>query len=228
MITDHSEIDKQYTENLREKFNSPEMRGNMSEEELLGLLLSYTDCRRNLSHIMDLICERFPCVEDIYRCSYEELMQIDKMTPHGAYAILLVSKIFPGKCERLKAFKKNSDYEELFYSLFTDSKEEEIWAAIFNSKDELVTAKKIANGTFGHSDMSMGDLIELTVSVNSHKIVLAHSHPYTNISEVSEEDREAINYMGRVLDRFSICLLGHVVVCESASKFYPWTAEDCL
>lgn len=225
-MTDYNLADKEYIVKLKEAFSRPDTRAMLTDRERLALLLSYTDCAKNLQHIMADIEEKFSSVRDVYRSSYVSIMQIDKMTRHGAYAILLVSKAMEKKRKSIKVFRTDSDYEKFFLSLLGKTKNEELWGVALDGDDKLIYSKKLSSGSACHVDIFTGDLIEFAVASGSHKIVIAHCHPYAFDTEMSIEDRNATDYLRTVLARFDISLGGHVVVSEGKAKFYKCTPDE--
>lgn len=216
--------DQEYVKNLRTAYNTAEAREKMSDTELLALLLSYTDCAKNLQHIMTDIADKFTCANDVYRCSYAGLMQIDKMTRHGAFAILLAARAMKKKVREIKVFKKASDYEELFLGRLSATVNEELWAAVFNEENKLADIRKMSAGSSCHADIFIGDLIEFAVASNCRKMVIAHSHAHS--TDMSEEDSEGVEYLRTVLAHFDIELYGHVIVSNREARFYGYSEKS--
>lgn len=217
---------EEYVKSLRAAYNTVETREKMSDTDLFALLLSYTDCAKNLQHIMTDIADKFMCANDVYRCSYAGLMQIDKMTHHGACAILLAAKAMKKRGREIKVFKKDFDYEELFLNRLSMTVNEELWAAVFDDAGRLADIRKMSVGSSCHADIFIGDLIEFAVASNCRKMVIAHSHPYVFDIDMSEEDDEGISYFRSVLARFDIELYGHVIVSEHKAKFYRYSEKE--
>ncbi len=218
--------DEEYIEKLRTAYSLADTRGKMSDAELLALFLSYTNCAGDLQHIMTDISDKFMHAKDVYRCSYPGLMQIDKMTHHGACAILLAAKAMKKKERQIKVFKKDSDYEELFFNRLSKTVNEELWAAVLSRENKLVDIKKMSVGSSCHADIFIGDLIEFAVAGNCRKMVIAHSHPHACSTDISEEDERGISYFRSVLARFDIDLYGHVIVSENKAKFYKCSEKE--
>lgn len=211
---------KEYIKKLRYDHSIPDRRENMDDADLLALLLSYTSCAENLQEIMADIADKFGTARDVYRCSHTGLMQIDKMTRHGAYAIFLVGKAMKKKKREVKVFKKDSDYEDFFLNRLSMSVNEELWAAVFTDDGKMLDSKKMSVGSSCHADIFTGDLIEFAVAVNSRKMVIAHSHPYAYDTDMSREDEYGTDYLRGILARCGIDLFGHVIISENKAKFY--------
>ncbi len=218
--------DKEYIAKLREDYHIPEKRACMTDYDRLALLLSYTNCAKNLRLIMADIADKFMTVKDVYRCSYPSLMQIDKMTHHGACAILLAARAMTRPVREIKFFKKASDYEDFFKSRLSMTTCEELWAAIFSDDGKLIAAKKMSVGSSCHADIFVGDLIEFAASANCRRMVIAHSHPYIHNADMSREDANATEYLRSLLKDFNIDLFGHVIVSENKAKFYASSDKE--
>ena len=169
---------------------------------------------------------KFMSAKDVYRCSYAALMQIDKMTHHGACAILLAAKVMTKPTREIKIFKKDRDYEDFFLSRLSMSACEELWAAIFSDGGRLIEAKKMSVGSSCHADIFIGDLIEFAVSSGCRRMVIAHSHPFIHNSDMSREDKNATVYLKSLLTDFGIDLFGHVIVSENKAKFYKCLPKE--
>ncbi len=216
--------DNSYTDELLRCF---EESGDMlDDEELLCLLLSFTNIKKSVTETVQRLKEHFGSAERCFYASFSELVSIDGVTESAARLIKLCSAI---PCHRdipNLIGKTVKDYCKLFLSVIKSRFDEEFWAAALADNGVLINVACISDGGPGAVEVRAADLCRFAAQNASRRIVIAHSHIGSGKAEASMADERALKYIGGVLAGYGVELVGQVIVSGKDAEFYGYTAED--
>ncbi len=217
--------DKEYVAKLRDDFLSPETRAKMSDNDMIALLLSFTDCKNRIPQVLEGLRSCFGTPKRCFFANYTDLIGIDGMTHHAAMLLLLTAKVSQLKDKKPVKTKNIKEFDKLFLGYIRRSRDEEFWVALINEKNDMVEIKRLAVGNNCRVEISVSDIINFAAYHNVRRVVVAHSHPDTNRIEISEQDMRAIKYMGDALEVVGIELIGQVIVAGKNAEFFKYEKE---
>ncbi len=217
--------DKNRIKQLKEHFARPEEREGMSDEELLILLLSFTNVGDDLERVIHGLYADFGSFRRCFLANYTDLMRIDGMTHHAAMLILLTGKIIDISDRDQYVGRKITDFGQLFLSAIKPGREEEFWAAALDENDRLIALEMLAIGGQGSVSVPIGVILRFVTYHSSRRIVVAHSHPDLFEAKESKRDIEAMHFIGGSLDKIGVKLYGQVIVAGKHAKFIPYDPQ---
>ncbi len=217
--------EKEYIEQLRNKASIPGAKASMSDEELLALLLSNTNCKDRLRHVVNGLVSHFGTVKLCFSARLSELMAVDGMTRNAAVLIMLVGKAASTRDKKPAHGECTGDFGRMFLAVLKPSREEELWAAALDKRDMFIGVERLALGTQVEVGINLGAVIAFAGRYGSRRIVIAHSHPDACEPELSERDMLSMIHIAHTLDELGITLLGQVVIAKEKAKFFECNSE---
>ncbi len=214
--------DKNCKEILKEHFSDERMRDNMSDEELLALLLSFTSAKGRLDTVMKGLYDNFGSFRRCFLADYSDIMRVEGMTHHGAMLILLAGKLASVKEEKYCVGRKVDDFCDLFLHTMKPSRKEEFWAAVLDAEDRLVAVEMLSSGVQGKISVPLADILLFATYHNSRKLIVAHSHPDLFEAKASSHDMRAMVTIGSSVGAIGVKLYGQVIVAGKNARFYPY------
>lgn len=216
----HSE--KEYIKQLKLRFASANSEDGLCDDELLTLLLSYTNVGKEAEQLSKKLYSHFGSFRSCFFASYPDLMRVEGMTHNAAMLILLTAK-----CSHLRK-RPNligsvvTDYSELFLSLIPPMSKEQLWGAAFDDNDRLIKVEKLLVGTENGVSAPLNAIAGLATMSRSHKIIIAHTHPGLFKAEPSLQDNIVLSNLGRSLNTVGIKLIGQIIVAGTDTHFTPY------
>ncbi len=219
-------FDKEHAKKLFELIWTKEGESQISDEDLLFLLLYFANCPKGVKKTTDNILRHFGTCQRAYLASYEELKAVDGVTHSAAVLILLVTTLMCPKKVGDYIGKRNIDYVEMFSSVIRRSFDEELWAAAISDDGRLIAAGRLAVGTSATVNLKPSTLLRFAGINKASAVVAAHTHPLEASAEPSKEDIKAAKLMNRELTKFGVKFMGHVIISGRESKYYPFDASE--
>ncbi len=212
--------DKEYIEELARCFTNSDRE--LTDEELLVLLLSFSDCKTHVRETVQEIKKHFGSFRNCYFASNSELSHIDGMTRNAAVLMQLTAAIANHRDIPSLLGKYVHDYCDLFASVIGKSLDEELWAAALTDKGELINVECISRGTVNMVGVSGSVLCRFAAKNKSRYVVVAHSHLDGCSPEASKMDFKAMEYVGSTMSLYGITLIGQVILSDKGARFYPY------
>ena len=210
---------KEYIDLLVKKYGSSE-RDSMTDEELLALLISNTDCKHHVRETVDAIKRHFGSCRRCYYASYTELTSIDGLSHNAAMLILLTSGILNHRDIPSLIGKQVKDYCELFLAVMRRGFDEELWAAALTEDGVLKNIERISSGIPGAVELRAASLCKFAADNSSRHLVIAHSHSEGSSTEASNTDIRMSEYIAETLALYGVELIGHVIVAGKKAEFF--------
>ena len=220
-MSDTKQSNKEYAAELRARYAESGDAG-MTDKEMICLLLSYTNVQSRLRETADALESHFGMVRYCYHARYADLLKIEGMTHHGAMIILLVGKLASMKIKASSSKKAVRSYEEMFTMMMCFARGEQVWAAAIGDDGKVVALEKLADGDSSQVSISIGVVMKFAAYHRVHKVIIAHSHPNSDNIEMSNADKNAMQYLGSVLNDVGISLIGQVIVAGQKAKLFEY------
>ena len=212
--------EKEYIERLRDSLGTTEKKSSLTDDELLGLLLSHTDCKDRVRYVVSGLVSHFGTARRCFSAKYHELVAIDGMTRHAAILILLAASTSARSIEKTPIRKCKGDFSRMFLASVNLSNEEELWAAALDDNDMFSVVERLAFGTEIEVGINMSSIISFAGRYKAKRIILAHSHPDIHDTGFSKRDEVAMEYIAKKLKLIGIELVCHVVVSGRQAAFF--------
>lgn len=194
----------------------------MSDEELMGLLLSFSKCDRRIETTVQNICERFGSCQKAYMATYDELMAVDGVTRSSAVLILIAASLTRRKYAGDYIGKRVDDYAEMFLSVMRRRFDEQLWTAIIGEDGRVVAVECISVGASMSVSVDIQKLLRFATMHGSAKVIIAHSHPEDSSTESSFADLASIEKIDSALAPFDVHVIGHVIVSGRKAEFHKY------
>ena len=222
-MSDTVQLNKEYAKCLKEHYK---IHGDadMSDKELLCLLLAYTNAVPVLRELADEIENHFGTVRHVYHAKYSELMRITGMTRSAAVLLLIVGKLVSMRAKSPVVGKPVEEYEAMFVGVMCYSLEEELWAAALNENGVVVALERIAQGDDAQVSVNVSKLVKFAVHYETRRVIVGHSHPGAIEPTASRSYKYAMAYIGAMLDDIGIELIGQVLVAGKKAKLLWYEA----
>lgn len=224
-MTDLKQMNKDYAKALRERYASSG-DDDMSDTELLALILSYTNVQSRLRETVEAIESHFGAVRYAYHSKYAELMRISGMSHHAAILILLIGKLVTMGEKTHPVGKRVPGYGAMFCSVMCYSPVEELWAASIDDGGVVTSLERVAVGDDTQVTVSLGRTLKFAAYNKAKRVVIAHSHPNAVEVECSSADEYSMGCIGAVLEEIGVELIGQVLVAGKKAKLIPYVAQN--
>jgi DNA repair protein RadC len=189
--------------------------GQLSNPELLAILLRVGVEGENAVHMADRILNDNHGLIGLYRTSYLELCDQHGIGP--AKAAQLLAAIELGK--RIALADKDTQrtihgpqdvYDELVYDMLALD-QEELRVLIMDTRNHILEIETIYKGSVNSSQVRVAEVFKGSIRRNATSIIIVHNHPSGDPSPSPEDIAltRAIIQAGKLLD---IDVLDHIVI----------------
>ena len=209
-----------HRERLRERFlESPD---SFADHELIEFLLCFSIPRRNTNDISHELFNKFGSIKGILNANMEALITTEGIGETSAIFFRAIAELL-SRYEKEKHYTKTPlgspralvDY---LRSLFVGTSNEITYMLGFDSSQNLVLSKKVAEGYSCGNVMSIRDMTLTAISSNVAGIILAHNHP-NGKAIPSGEDITTTNALKRSFNLHGIDFIEHFIITDT--QCYP-------
>lgn len=197
-------------------------RHTMTDEQMLALLLSYTNYNGDLKITVDALLERFGSYRACVLASHSELMAVNGMTFNSAVLFRLISGIYSIKEGPPNTGELITDIEELFVTAVGNSRKECAYIAAFDSKNKLLGIEQLASGRHSCVEFRVSDIVDFAAQLEAERIAVCHSHPWDRSPAESEYDRHTAQIIGEACARFGVEFIGQVIVAQNGAALFKY------
>jgi DNA repair protein RadC len=196
---------------------------NLSNQELLALVLQ-TGYRNETSlQLAQRVLERFSTLYDLKVAALEELMEIEGIGK--SKALKIISALEFGRRTQLAnqeiGMSVHSSYS-LAQKLIQEMKgyqQEHLCVIFLNTKNQIIKQKTIFIGSLNESIAHPQPIFRDAVKFNACSILIYHNHPSNNTTP-SKNDDEVTKRIKEAGDMVGIKLLDHLVIGEQGYFSY--------
>ena len=175
---------------LRDRFLASGLEG-FHDYEVIELLLTLATPRKDCKATAKAVLERFKTFQGVLEASPHELRKINGIGPRNLFGIKLIKAAADRYLEK-KLINKDAinDSRALFDYLYhhIGDKRREFFKVIFlNSKNEVIAADTISEGTLTASSVYPREVIQAALSYDAAALIFAHNHPSGDPKPSSED-----------------------------------------
>jgi DNA repair protein RadC len=179
-----------HRQRLRERFLAGGLDG-FHDYEVIELLLTLAMPRKDCKDAAKEALARFKTLQAVLEASPQELCRVSGIGPKNLFGIKLI-KAVADRYLKKKLIHKDAinDSKALFDYLYHSmgDKNREVFKAIFlNSKNQVIAADIISEGTVTASSVYPREVIQYALRHDAAALIFAHNHP-SGDPEPSSED----------------------------------------
>jgi DNA repair protein RadC len=169
-----------HRQRLRERFFANGLDG-FHDYEVIELLLTLSTPRRDCKVAAKAAMARFKTLQGVLEAAPAELCKVDGIGPKNLFTVQLI-KAVADRYLKKKLIHKDAinDSKALFdylYHSIGDKKREFFKAVFLNSKNQVIAAKTISEGTLNASSVYPREVIQAALSHAAAALIFAHNHP---------------------------------------------------
>ena len=175
---------------LRQRFLANGLEG-FHDYEVIELLLTLATPRKDCKDAAKAVLKRFKTLQGSLEASQQELCKISGIGPKNLLGIKLIKAVADRYLEK-KLIHKDAinDSRALFDYLYHQigDKRRECFKVIFlNSKNQVIAADTISEGTLTASSVYPREVIQAALSHDAAALIFAHNHPSGDPQPSSED-----------------------------------------
>ena len=179
-----------HRERLRQRFLANGLEG-FHDYEVIELLLTLATPRKDCKDAAKAVLKRFKTLQGSLEASQQELCKISGIGPKNLLGIKLLKAVADRYLEK-KLIHKDAinDSRSLFDYLYHQigDKRRECFKVIFlNSKNQVIAADTISEGTLTASSVYPREVIQAALSHDAAALIFAHNHPSGDPQPSSED-----------------------------------------
>ena len=206
-----------HRQRLRERFLAGGLDG-FHDYEVIELLLTLAMPRKDCKGAAKAAMKRFKTLQGVIEASPRELCGIDGIGSKNLFGIKLIKAVSDRYLEK-KLLRKDAinDSKALFDYLYHSigDKNREYFKVIFlDSKNQVISANTISEGTLTASSVYPREVIQASLSYNAAALIFAHNHP-SGDPEPSSEDvaiTRQLVFAGRVM---GMVIHEHIIIGDN-------------
>ena len=204
-----------YKEKLKIKYLK-EGYPSLSEEEKLGLLLSYCGCDEDCCH---RLLEEFGSVEIICNADIDYLRNYDGLNSKSAVLLKLIPSLAKKYLSQQNTVKRLDSPEKaiaFFESFFLSTTTESFAVVCTNKRMNIISARMLETGNESSVKADSKSVLNIAVKNKANYVFLAHNHLKTGASP-SFEDITTTNLISKSLEMFDVFVVDHIIVSPNGS-----------
>lgn len=206
---------------------------NFAPHEVLELMLFYCIPQKNVNPLAHELLSAFGSLHGVFEATPAQLMQVKGIGENAAVFLSLVPEITrryqASRQGELPEIKNRLAAEKYCEALFIGHKTEHFYLVALNSAMRVIGNALIAKGSLTQVPAYPRVVMEATLSLNAHSVILCHNHPGGTLSP-SDSDLFLTARLARVLKDVDVTLLDHLIVTVngviSLSKEGYFTSSD--
>jgi DNA repair protein RadC len=192
---------------------------NLSEVELMELILAYGAPRRDSAELFQALSERFGGLDGLLSAPREALEAIEEM-PESTLALLELVACLRQRCvssEKNAVLRTTEEWVDYLRPLFLRQRRERIYLLCLSRTGRLRTCEPMGEGSDSLVQLDVEQVCAVAKRSRAKLAVLAHSHP-SGMAMPSQEDILTTRVCRDALEKVGVRLLDHLV----------FTDEDCV
>jgi DNA repair protein RadC len=169
-----------HRQRLRERFLNDGLNG-FHDYEVIELLLTLATPRKDCKVAAKAVMARFKTLQGVIEAAPAELCEVDGIGSKNIFGVQLI-KAVADRYLKKKLIHKDviNDSKTLFdylYHSIGDKKREFFKVIFLNSKNQVMAAKTISEGTLTASSVYPREVIQAALSHAAAALIFAHNHP---------------------------------------------------
>ncbi len=200
----------------------------LPDYELLELALGLVYLRRDNKALAKRLLQRFGSIAGLLAATDEERRLVDGSGEPVDSFCALIREIIARASQSTVQKKRSMDLVDIV-ALGADRlrlcSAEEVWAALLDKQNRLITLSKIRQGAFDRVALDALEIVELMIRHKANSLVLMHNHP-AGTHRPSLADREMTGRIGAALSPLGLHLHEHVII--TSERWFCIKLDRCF
>jgi len=201
----------------------------LADYEVLELLLSYVNFRRDNKPMAKAMMDRFETVRGVFLAREGELKEIDGFGPGFEQFWALMREFWSRVNEHPLNTRMVLNSPEIVAAMaqarLGPAEAEEFWVALVDNKNRLVGWEQVSKGTVDQAAVYPREVLALALRRKASGVILVHNHPGAD-PKPSIQDVELTRRIKAAAAEINLRVLDHLVVTES--RFFSFQSEGIL
>ena len=196
---------------LRKKF----IDGQLTEYEILELLLTYAIPRRDVRVLSRQLYKKYGNIYQLLSASMESLMSNDGIKENTATFFKLIHKLmeieYKHELDERPIFHDIQRIENYCKLILGGKNIEEFHVFYLDDKFRLIEDQLHSSGTIDWTAVYIREIVKRALDLNARSVVLLHNHPLSG-SAFSTQDVEITVELESALNKLGIGLYDHLLL----------------
>ena len=200
-----------HRERLRKKF----LEGQLTEYEILELLLTYVIPRRDVRTLARQLYKKYGNIHKLMAAPFESLIENEGIKENSAvffkliyYLMQLEYKVAFDDRPIFHNYEKLENYCKL---LMSEKTIEEFHVFYLDARYKLIKDELHSSGTVNWAAVYVREIVKKALDLNASSVVLLHNHP-SGYTSFSTQDMEITQELENALEKLNINLYDHLLV----------------
>ena len=200
---------------MKDRYQKNGFKG-FSPHEILEFILFYSIPYKDTNALAHDLVARYGSFANILEADLYDLKKTKGVGEHTALFLSMLPELF--QYYRLDKRKENEllDTTEALGAygtdLFIGHSRETFYVLCLNSKNYLLQAAMIDEGTSSEVNIYISHVVEVVLRYKAKKVVLMHNHPSGN-PHPSKADMDLTNNLRAALEGIGISVIDHLIIC---------------
>lgn len=201
----------------------------LSEAELLAIILRTGNGKQSAIELARYLLKEFDGLRGLDTKSIEELQGVYGIGLAKAAqikaSIEFAKRLAQQKWRALDKIQTSRDVYNLVHLRMQDLKREEFRTLFLTSRNEVITEKKLFEGSLTESVVSPREIILIAIQQAAVSVILLHNHPSGHPSP-SKEDKLVTEKISMACQYVDIAVLDHIIIGKDS--YYSFADKGLL
>ncbi len=201
----------------RDRMKQTFLRGGLepfAEVNALELLLFFSRSRGDVNPLAHTLIEHFGTLSGVLDASPEDLRNVPGVGENTVVLLKLIpamgAKYLASRTDSNLIVKNSRTLQTLLAPYFFAARNEMTFLVCLDAKLKLLGVRKISEGSPTATDISIRQILQAALSLNTSVVILAHNHP-SGVALPSDEDLSTTRYLANFLKQTGIILYDHAI-----------------
>lgn len=217
MIKNEKSLQSGHRARMRQDFRD----GNLSDRDLLELLLTYAIPRRDVRALSRRLYNKYGNIRYLLAAPYEDLIQNEGVKESTATFLKLIHKLteltYKVPLIQNPIFHNYQALQDYCLAIASEKQIEEFHVFYLDTEHKLIKDELHSTGTIDHSEIYIREIVKNALNLNACYVAVLHNHPRIDAS-FSEADIETTLLLKDALEKVGIGLFDHLLV--AGDMFY--------
>ena len=190
---------------------------NMTDDQVLELLLFYALPRRDTNALARKLLENFGSIAAVLEAPLQELENVGGIGENAAVLLHLISPLsrryLLSRMEKGAILTSTQACGSYLLPYFFGAKEELVYLLCLDGKCKVLSCRLLQTGSVNSAGFSIRKAAEAAMACNASSVVLAHNHT-SGVALPSQADLETTRRLQSALAPLGILLADHIIVAD--------------
>lgn len=196
---------------LRKKF----LDGQLTEYEILELLLTYAIPRRDVRALSRQLYRKYGTIPNLLAAPMKSLTENEGIKENTATFFKLLNKLmeleYKSALDTSPIFHNYVKLENYCRTLLIGKSIEEFHVLYLDEEYKLIKDEMHSSGTIDWAAVYVREIVKRALDLNAHSLVMLHNHP-SGYTSFSTEDIAITQELENALEKLKIGLYDHLLV----------------